>query len=107
MELCGIDTTRQRRPVGAITPTALDNQVKWSITIDPTVGSCSNFFHEFPKVVFNEVAWNWDDTPTTSGQGHSTDYDREPGQKVHNYRSDRWIVLKFLSRVSGGCFRWS
>ena len=32
----------------AIPPTTLENRVKRSITIDPTVGSRSNLFHEFP-----------------------------------------------------------
>ena len=39
--------------------------------------------------------------------GHTTDTIRVPDQKVHNYRSDRWIPLKLFSRVSGGCFTWS
>ena len=39
--------------------------------------------------------------------GHTTDTIRVADQKVHNYRSDRWIALKFFSRVSGGCFTWS
>ena len=38
---------------------------------------------------------------------HTTDPTRVPDQKVHNYRSDRWIVLKLFSRVFGGCFNWS
>ena len=67
MELRGIGTTRQRHPVGAITPSTLENGVKWSITIDPTVGSRSNFFHEFQEAVFDGVAWNQYDTPTASG----------------------------------------
>ena len=62
---------------------------------------------EFPEAVFDGVAWNRYDTVTSSGQGHSTDNAREPGQKVHNYRSDYWIALKFFSGVSGGCFGWS
>ena len=84
MELRGIGTTRRRRPVGALTPTALENLVKTSITIDPTVGSRSNFFHEFSKAVFNGVAWNQYDTPTASDRSHSIDNAREPGQKVLN-----------------------
>ena len=36
--------------------------------------------------------------------GHTTDTIRVPDQKVHNYRSDRWIALKLFSRVSEGCF---
>ena len=39
--------------------------------------------------------------------GRSTDTIRVPDQKVHNYRSDRWIALKLFPRVSGGCFTWS
>ena len=107
MVLSGIGTTRRWRPVGAITPIALENLVKTSITIDPTVGSRSNFFHEFSEAVFDGVASNRYDTPTTSGRGHSTDSARERGHKVYNYRSDRGIALKFLSRVFGGYFRWS
>ena len=107
MEFWGIGMTRRRHPVGAITPTTLENRGKRFITIDPTVGSRSNFFHEFPKAVLDGVTWNRYDTPTTSGRGHSTNSAREPEQKVHNYRSDRWIALKFFSGVSGGFFRWS
>ena len=39
--------------------------------------------------------------------GRSTDTIRVPDQNVHNYRSDRWIALKFVPRVSRGCFTWS
>ena len=107
MELRGIGTTRRRRPVEAIAPTTLENRVKRSITIDLTVRSRLNFFHEFREAVFDGDAWNRYDNPTASGRGHSTDDDKERGQMVHNYRSECWIALKFLSRVSGGCFRWS
>ena len=51
MELRGIGMIRRWRPIGAIPPTALENRVKSSITIDPTVGSRSNFFHEFLEAV--------------------------------------------------------
>ena len=84
MKLRGIGMTRRRRPVEAIAPIALENKVKWAITIDPIVGSRSNFFHRFSKAVFNGVAWNRYDTPTASDRGHSIDNAREPGQKVHN-----------------------
>ena len=67
MELRGISTTLRRRPVEAIPPTALENQGKRFITIDSTVGSRSNFFHEFPEAVFDGIAWNRYDTPTASG----------------------------------------
>ena len=100
IEVCGIGTTRRQRPVGAIPPTALEKRVKRSITIDPTVGSCSNVFHEFPEAVFDGVAWNQYNKLTVSGRGHSTDSDREPGQKVHNFRSDRCIAPKYFSQVS-------
>ena len=105
MGLRGMGTTQRRRPVGAIPSTVLENRVKRSITIDPTVGSHSNFFHEFPKAVIDGVAWNRYNTPTTSGRVNYTDSAREPGQMVHNYRSDRWIALQFLSRVFKGCYR--
>ena len=49
MELHGIGTIQRQRPVGAIPPTALENRVKRSITIDPTVGSRSNFFPSFRR----------------------------------------------------------
>ena len=107
MELRGIGMTRQWSPVEVLPVTAQENRVTWSITIDPTVGSRSNFFHEFPKAIFDGVAWNRYDTPTSSGRDHYTDSAREPGQMVNNYRSDRWIALKFLSRVPEGCYRWS
>ena len=68
MELRGISTTSRRRPVGLITPTALENRVKWSITIDPTIGSRSNFFHVFSEAVFDGVAWNGYDTAAASGR---------------------------------------
>ena len=39
--------------------------------------------------------------------GYSSDTTRVPVQKVHNYRSDRWIALKSFLGVSGGCFTCS
>ena len=94
MELRGIGTTRRRRTVGAIPPTALENRSKRSITIDPTGGSQLNFFHKFSEVVLDGVVGNRYDTPTAFVRGHYTDSAREPGQMVHNYRSDCWIALK-------------
>ena len=107
MEWHGFGTTRCRRLVWAIPPTTLEKRVKRSITIYPTVGSRLNFFHEFPVAVFEGVEWNRYDTRTATGRSHSTDSAREPGQKVHNYRSDRWIALKCFLQVSRGCFRGS
>ena len=94
MELSGIGTTQRRLPVGAIPPTALKNRVKRSITIDPTVGSRSNVFREFPEAIFDGVTWNRYNTSTASGRGHSTDKTRVTGPKVRIYRSNRWIALK-------------
>ena len=68
MELRGIGTTRQRRPVGAIPPTPLENRVQRSITIDSTVGSHSNLFPEFPEAVFDGVMMNRYDIATVSGR---------------------------------------
>ena len=51
----------------AIPPTRLDYRVKRSVSRDPIVGSRSNFFHDFPKAVFDGVAWNRYDTLTASG----------------------------------------
>ena len=39
--------------------------------------------------------------------GRTTDPIRVPDQKVHNYRSDRWIALKLFPRVFEGYFTWS
>ena len=39
--------------------------------------------------------------------GRTTDPVRVPDQKVHTYRSDRWIALKLFPRVSVGCFTLS
>ena len=80
MELRGIGITSCRRPVGAIPPIVIENGVKRSITIDPTVGPRSNVFHEFPEDVFDGVAWNRYDTLMVFGRGHSTDDAREPGE---------------------------
>ena len=105
MELRGIGTTRRRRLVGAITPTTLENRVNRSITIDPTVGSRSNVFHDFPMVVFDGVDWNRNDTLTASGRGHSTDNAREPGHKVHNYRPTVGSRSNFFTSFRRMCLR--
>ena len=46
-----------------------------------------------------------DDDDVRSGRNHDTI--RVTDQKVHNYRSDRWIALKLFQRVSEGSFTWS
>ena len=55
MELRGIGTTLRRRPAGAVPPTPLENRVKRSITIDPTVGSRSNFFTRLQRLFLMEL----------------------------------------------------
>ena len=88
----------------AIPPTSLENPCKTCITIDSIVGWRSNFLQEFLEVVFDGVAWNGYDTATASGRGHSTDSAREPGQMVHNDRSDRWIATKFFHEFPEAVF---
>ena len=107
MELHGIGTTHRRRPNRASPPTGPEYRVKRSVSTDPTVGSRSNVFHEFPEAVFDGVVWNRYDTPIPSGRGQSTDKTTVQVQKVRIYSSDRSIPLKFFSGVSGGCFGWS
>ena len=84
MELRGIGSTRRRCTVGDIPPTGVQYRLKRSLSKDPTVGSRSNFFHEFPEAVFDGVAWNRYVTAMVSCRGHSNDSAREPSQKVHN-----------------------
>ena len=84
MELRRIGMAIGRHPVGGIPPTTLENEGKMFIIIDPTVGSLSNFFHEFLEVVSDGIAWNLYDPPTASDRGHYTDSAREQGQMVHN-----------------------
>ena len=96
MEYRGIDTPRGCRLVGAIPLTGPEYKFKRSVSIDPTVGSLSNFFHEFPEAVLDGVEWKRYDTPMPSGRGHSTDKTRVPGQKVRISTSYRWIALKFF-----------
>ena len=50
--------TRRRRPIAALPPTQQENRLKRSVSIDPTVGSQLNFFHEFLEAVFDGVALN-------------------------------------------------
>ena len=79
-------------------------RVKRFISIDPTVGSRSNFFHEFPEAGFDGLVWNRYHTATMSGRGLPIDTNRVPGQKVRIYRSDRWIALKFFHEFSEAVF---
>ena len=96
MKLRSICTTRRQRPDGAIPSTRQEYRLKSSVSIDPTVGSGSNFLQEFPEAVFHEVAMNLYDTSTASRRGHFTEKTRVPAQEFHFYRSDRWIGLKFF-----------
>ena len=43
----GIGTTHRRCPGGAVTSTGPEYWVKRLVSLDPTVGSRSNVFHEF------------------------------------------------------------
>ena len=56
----------------AIPTTPLEYPLKRSITIDPTVGSLKNVFHEFPEAVLRRVARIRFSTPTTSGRAIPT-----------------------------------
>ncbi len=47
-------------------PAGREYQIKRSLSIDPTVGSRLNFFHEFSEAVSHGAAWNRDDRATTS-----------------------------------------
>ena len=105
MEEGGIGTTRRRCPGGAVTPTGQEYRVKRHVSLDPTVGSRSNFFHEFLNNVFDGGWWNRYDTSTVSRRRRYTYMTRVPGQKARISTSDRWIALKFFSKVSGDRFR--
>ena len=73
MEQRGINTTRRCRPVGAIPPTGPEYRFKRFVSIVPTVGSCSNFFQEFPEAVLDGVASKRYDTSIRSGPFHRQD----------------------------------
>ena len=91
----------------AIPSTRLAYQLKSFITIDPTVGSPVKFFSGVSRGC---LTWSSLDSILLSDDvrsGNSTDSTRVPAQKVHKYRSDRWIALKSFSGVSGGFFTWS
>ena len=107
MEERGIGTTRRRCPGGGVTPTGPEYRVKRPVSLHPTVGSRSNFFHEFPKAGSDRGAWKRYDSSTVSLRRRYTDRTRVAGQKARISTSDRLIALKFFSRVYEGCFRWS
>ena len=96
MELRGIGTTRRRRTVGAIPPTRREYRVERSVSIDPTVGSRSNFVSQDSGGYFRWSSVESVRPSTASGRGHFTDRTRTPGQKVFISRSDRWIALKLF-----------
>ena len=50
MELRGIRTTHRQRAVGGIPMTGMEYRLKRSVSIDPTVGSRSNFFTSFRRL---------------------------------------------------------
>ena len=64
----------------------------------------------FPRVSGSSFTWSSVESVLHDDDvrsGRNTDTIRVPDQKVHNYRSDRWIALKLFPRVSGGSFTWS
>ena len=64
----------------------------------------------FSEVYGGCLSWSSTDSVLHSDDirsGNSTDQTRVLAQKVHKYKSDRWIALKFFSGVSGGCLTWS
>ena len=90
----------------AVTSTRYEYPIKRSITIDPTVGSLKLF----PRVFGGSFTWTRVESVLHDDDvrsGRTTDTIQVPDQKVHSYRSDRWIALKFFPRVSGGCFTGS
>ena len=64
-------------------------------------------FHEFSKAVVDGVAWNRVRHTNAVRSRLFHLQHQSTGSKGQISRSDRWIALKFFSRVSGGCFRWS
>ena len=106
MGLHGINTTRRRRPVGAIPPTRTEYRLKRSVSINPTVGSRSNFVTSFRRLFSMEL------------RGIRTTRRRRPVGGIPmtgiEYRLKRSVSIELtvgsrqiVSRVSGGCFPWS
>ena len=91
----------------AVPPTQYEYRIKTSITIDPTEWIALKLFPRVSGGCFTcsslESVLHDDDVRSS----RTTDPIRVPDQKVHNYRSGRWIALKLFPRVPGGCFTWS
>ena len=102
----GIDTTRRRRPVGHTTEmTRVPAQKVHNYRSD-----CWIPLNFFSLVSVGCFRWSSVESVLHAYDVRSfptTDTTIVPAQKVHNYRSDRWIALKLFPRVSGGCFTWS
>ena len=105
MEKRGIDTARRRRPVWQSTDTTrVPAQKVHNNRSDRCIAL--NFFS---LVFVGCFTWRSVESVLHADDIRScptTDTTRVPTQKVHKYRSDRWITLKFVSRVSRGCFTW-
>ena len=80
-------TSRPAKP-----PTRLEYRVNRSITLDPTVGSCSNFYKSL-RMLFSLARQHIATRRPIVWLGQTTDQTRVPAQKVQNSWSDRWIVL--------------
>ena len=107
MELRGIGTTRRRRPVGAIPPTGPEYRFQRSISIDPTIGSRSNFVSQD-----SEGCFRWSSIKSIrhvdgvqSGPFHRQD--QSTGSKVQYLLMPPLDRAQIFSRVCGGYFRWS
>ncbi|WP_227525902.1 hypothetical protein, partial [Klebsiella pneumoniae] len=77
-------------------PAGREYRIKKSISIDPTVGWRSNFFHEFSEVVSHGVASNREQMATTSCLASPPAGREYRIKKVLIYISDRWMALKFF-----------
>ncbi|KAL3605024.1 hypothetical protein D5086_005883 [Populus alba] len=85
MELGGIGTNHTTTMSCQANPGArLEYRIKRSISLDPNVGSRSDFFHEFLEAVSHEVAWNRGRhvATTTSWRGVHRQDQRVLDQKV-------------------------
>jgi len=63
-----------------------------------------NFLQEFLKAVFLGVVMKLLLNAPRVWSGQTTDQTRVLAQNVHNYWSDRWIVLKFLQEFPEAVF---
>jgi hypothetical protein len=93
-------TSRPAKP-----PTRLEYRVNRSITLDPTVGSCSNFYKSFWRLIYLASQINRYSTQTTSCQARPLM--RREYQLHRSITLDPTVgsCLKFTG-VYGHCFPW-